>query len=139
MKKDAKVDPKHEAALREQAREDAAYYRGKVRPPVDAMFGIIYDDGVTNHVALNEAIEIMGEDRAMEIYCDAWDEKVGVARPELTETQAIARWGITRNAHSTHDVDPRDEEDWGSMALGFFLALNFNPFVARRLSRQVDR
>lgn len=130
---------KHEAALREQAREDAAYYRGKVRPPADAMFGIIYDDGVTNHKALNAAIEEIGEDRALEIYCDAWDEKVGVPRPELTETQAIARWAVAIKKHDTHDVDPNNEEHWGSMALGFFIALNFNPFVARRLARQVDR
>lgn len=44
----------------------------------------------------------------------------------LTKDQAIALWK-EKVWDKEQEIDPNQEEDWGSMAVGFALALGFTP------------
>lgn len=88
---------------------------------------------------LGGIVDAIGEERAAEIVCGLFDRFLGVPKPSLTETEAIARWGVLLNTYAAKDIDAKDDHFWESIAYGFFLALGFNPYVALRLARQVDR
>lgn len=61
---------------------------------------------------------------------------------ELTKEEALAKWIAWRNQDVTIEsgtensiIDPYYEEDWHSMALGFYSALGFDAQTCRELAQ----
>lgn len=79
------------------------------------------------------AIQRLGEPGAREIYCRSWDEMVMRRPPALSEADALERWSSTIADYYLE----LPENPSMALAVGFFMALGFNPYAARRLAGRV--
>lgn len=115
-----------ESVLRARAIADSGVYGD--RPSASDAIASIRAEEV---VSLAEvAIQRIGDSGAREIYCRAWDEMVMRRPPALSEDDALERWISVIADYNTELPDNPSR----AMAVGFFMALGFNPHTARRLT-----
>lgn len=126
----------HITALVNLARGDAESLENERPHALDA-FDVDSDGHDGGPSPAQRAIEALGVSRAAEIYCSEWDRIKLRPLPALSEAEAKERWATTISANNARDLDRGSDHDWEDLAYGFFLALGFNPYAARRLAGEV--